>query len=164
GLAAGHRRGGAPGTFPDPGGQRRRGDNPADGGPHQGPLPARRVRFPVAPAPERLTWRDAVSIATTLGAFLEERARSTGKAPFALFADAAPLSAAELLDLADRTAAHLAHGHGIGPGSRVVILSRIGPGQLAALAACWRLGAVACPLEAFLHPQRFAQILRVLRP
>jgi long-chain acyl-CoA synthetase len=89
----------------------------------------------------------------------EDRARDRGSEPLALFSDAGALTAPDLLRLADRAAARLLH-EGIAGGSRVFLLFRTGPRLLASFVACWRIGAIACPVDAAIHPAELARRAR----
>lgn len=53
----------------------------------------------------------------------------------------------------------LAATHGIGPGDRVAIFAKNAPDYIAALHACWWIGAVVVPVNHKLHPAEAAWIL-----
>jgi acyl-CoA synthetase (AMP-forming)/AMP-acid ligase II/aminoglycoside N3'-acetyltransferase len=99
----------------------------------------------------------------TLAAVLDERARIDGDQPFALFSHAPPVSAIQHLENATRSAAALA-AYGATRGSRVVLLGATGPEFLAALAGCWRVGALTCPAEAFLSAEGMRKIVQQFHP
>lgn len=93
----------------------------------------------------------------------EDRARHRGSEPLALFSDAGPLTASDLLRLADRAASRLLN-EGIAGASRVFLLFRTGPRLLASFVACWRIGAIACPVDAAIHPAELARLARRFGP
>src|SRR5262249_4322527 len=100
---------------------------------------------------------------TTLVSALARRAREDGDAPFALFSDSPPLTAAEHLADAGCAAAALA-ACDVEAGSRVILLGTTGRELLAAIAGVWQLGAIVCPVEGFLAPAGFRKIIEQFQP
>lgn len=99
---------------------------------------------------------------TVLGDLAAARA-AFGGGPAVLFTQGPPLDAAALDARADALAAFLA-ARGVGPGERVILAFRPGPKQLAALLACWKLGALVSPVDRFLTAKAFAHLLGVFAP
>ena len=102
--------------------------------------------------------RDDVTPFSTLA----RRATEDGNAPFAFFSNSPPLTAAELLADAGRVAAALADC-GVTAGSRVMLLGITCRELLAALMGSWQLGALVCPVEAFLAPAGMRKVIEQFR-
>jgi len=102
--------------------------------------------------------------ACTLGEVFSRRAAAGSCEPFALFSASPSLTAGELLTLADRLAARLQREFPGKSGLKVALVMPTGENLLASLVACWRLGAMACPLETGIQPKRFVACLRQFEP
>ena len=100
---------------------------------------------------------------STLVSTLDRRAREDGAIPFAFFSHDGAVTAAQLLQEANQISGGLVAA-GVKRDSRVLVLARTSPLLLASLVACWRLGAMVCPAEAFLAPQGLERITIQYRP
>lgn len=104
-----------------------------------------------------------MSSVDTLSSLLDERARQEGDRVFAFFSSAQPVTLSDHWRRSERLAAGLV-GKGAGKGSRVILLGATSPQLLGVLAACWRIGALVCPAEAFLAREGLAKIVALFRP
>ncbi len=83
--------------------------------------------------------------------------------PFAYFSDESPLSVDDLRARSESLAFELAE-MGFGPSSRILVMATAGSQQLSALLACWKIGALVCPADAFLSERAFSTLVAHFRP